>query len=243
MKQRILFCSNPWPFFVLPLLLFVVLLFFKWHDIEDDVANNTRTDLKSIGADWANVETTNRGRNVLITGTPPSEEAIAVAKQKAEQSYGVHRVDISSDVKPIEIPPIDPELNTIITGESVVLRGSLADQAAIDATVSQAEAAFGAENVINRLNIADNTSPLPNLDGFFLNLAGKSYSLETLTASLKGSSLTLKGTVNSDESRGILDTQMGNVLGLKVTNVLDVAAPLEFCNRKSGHSRRQLSTT
>jgi len=225
MKRCSLMCAGIWPFILLPLLLMVPLLFFKWHAIEKDVASNTEADLASIGANWAKVETNNRGRDVLITGTPPNQAAIDLVKEKAEKSYGVHTVDISSDVKPPVIIPDKPELNTIITGESVVLRGTLASQASIDKIITQAETAFGSGNIINKLRIGENTAALPNLDGFFLALTNKAYALETLTSSLIGNKLSLSGTVNSRESKTSLADQMAGSLRLAVTDNLTVAVP------------------
>ena len=225
MKRCSLMCAGIWPFILLPLLLMVPLLFFKWDAIEKDVASNTKADLAAIGAGWAKVETNNRGRDVLITGTPPNHEAIELVKEKAEQSYGVRTVDISSDAKPPVIIPDSPELNTIITGESVVLRGTLSSQTSIDEIVAQASNAFGAENISNKLKVGENTAALPDLNGFFLNLAGKSFSLETLTSSLKGNKLSLNGTVNSAESKAVLGDQMTRLLRLDVENNLIVGVP------------------
>ncbi len=225
MKRCSLFCAGPWPFIILPLLLLGPLLFFKWHAIEKDVALNAHNDLASIGSNWANIETTNRGRNVLLTGTPPSDAAIKTAKETVENSYGVHKVDISSDVAPLIIPPSNPELNAIVTGESVVLRGTLAHQMDIDSMVSKAEVAFGKDKVTNKLQIGDNTATLPKLEGFFASLVGKSFGLETLTASIKDNAITLSGTVNSEESNSIIATQIAASSKLDITNKLSVAAP------------------
>lgn len=225
MKRCSLYCAGPWPFIILPLLLLGPLLFFKWHAIEEDVARNAKADLSSIGSNWANIETTNRGRNVLLTGTPPNEAAIKTARETVENSYGVDEVEVSSDAIPAIIPPSSPELNAIITGESVVLRGTLANQENIDATVSKAKKAFGQNHVTNKLQIGDNTAALPKLDGFFLALVDKSFELETLKASLKGDSLTLAGTVNSEQSNSMLAAQMAKSVGLNITNNLTVPAP------------------
>jgi OOP family OmpA-OmpF porin len=221
MKRCSLFCAGAWPFIFLPLLLLLPLLFFKWHPIEEDVAQNARSQLSAAGAEWANVETTNRGRDILITGSPPSETAIEAVQQTASAGYGVNKVDVSSDVT----PAVAAELKTIITSKLAVLRGSIADQQSINALVSQAEKAFGAGNVTNKLEVDENASALPNLDGFFLSLTDKSFSLETMTASLVGNQLSLKGAVISDVANQMLTTQMAHRLGLEVTNLLTVALP------------------
>jgi len=183
MKKCSLFCAGWWPFLVLPLLLLVLLLFFRWHPIEQDVATNATSDLNAAGLEWAKVDTFNNGRDVLLTGTPPNEAAIAEAKKVALSAYGVNDVEVSSDVKVPAAPPSAPELNTLITGDSVVLRGTMKDQAAIDAVVEQANGVFGKDNVVNKLSVGDNVAETPPLIGFFKGLAGKSAGLETLTAS------------------------------------------------------------
>jgi OOP family OmpA-OmpF porin len=225
MKRCSLFCAGAWPFIFLPLLLLLPLLLFKWHSIEEGVALNARAELSAAGVEWANIETINRGRDVLITGTPPNIAAIELAKEKVMASYGVNWVEVSSDAIPILMPAVAPELKTIITGESVVLRGTLADQESINTIVSQAEQGFGAGNVANTLRVGENISALPNLDGFFLSLVGKSFDLYTLTATLRGNQLSLKGTINSREANTMLATQMANGLGLEVENSLTVATP------------------
>ncbi|MFT6407184.1 MAG: OOP family OmpA-OmpF porin [Arenicella sp.] len=227
----------------MPLLLLLPLLFFNWQPIEEDVADNAQAYLIAAGADWVKVETTNRGRDILITGIPPNDVAIEFAREKSIFSYGVNRVDVSLDIKPILTPPVAVVLNTIITGTEVALSGTLADQDSIDAIVAEIGSVFSVANVSIQLKIGLNTSALPNLEGFFANLSGKSFCLETLTASLRGNQLSLKGTVNSDESNSILVSQMIDQLGLKVSTSLTIATAsnkLKFCQERVNE---QLSIT
>jgi len=225
MNRCSFWCAGPWPFILLPLLLLLVALFFDWRNIETDVANNTRTDLASIGADWATVETQNRGRGVLITGTAPNEEAIAAVRQKAEQAYGVRAVEIIADVEPEAIPLKPATLEAIVNNDSVTLRGTLASQASINKVVTQAQNAFGAENVNNKLSLAENISELPNLQGFFLALTNKTSDLKSLTASLIGSKLKLVGNINSIDSNTALNAHVNRTLKLDVDNQLVVDSP------------------
>lgn len=222
MKRCSLFCAGVWPFILLPLLLLLPLLFFKWHAIEADVANNTREDLESIGANWANVETRDRGREVLITGTPPTKAAVEAVREKAEQSYGVNSVTISADVK---APIVPAELNANVTDQSIELNGTLTDQAAIDRVVAQANTAFGANNVVNKLQVGDSVAKLPNLLGYFKTLSNKTGELNTVKASLKGQNLLLEGSVLSSDAIKALDVKMAQELALNLDNKLRVVAP------------------
>ncbi len=219
MKRCSLFCAGIWPFILLPLLVLLPLLFFKWHPIEADVANNTRQDLDSIGQGWAKVETRNLGRDVLITGTPPNNAAVDAVRLKAEQSYGVNSVTISTDV---QAPLTAAELNASIAGSSIELSGKLANQSAIDRVVAQAKTAFGENNVTNKLQSGDSVAKLPNLLGYFKALSNKTNKLNTLTASLNGTELSLKGSVANAEAINLLDEKMSQELALNVDNQLRV---------------------
>lgn len=94
MKRCSLFCVGIWPFLFLPLLALLILLFFKWHAIEEVVANNVR-QATADSYPWLKVQTFNRGREVLLYGKAPQamqdtdiEQLIAQAKQ----AYGARSV-------------------------------------------------------------------------------------------------------------------------------------------------------
>ncbi len=225
MKKCALFCAGWWPFLVFPFLLLLPLLFFKWHPIEQDVAANASNDLSAAGMEWAKVDTFNRGRDVLLTGTPPNEAAIVTAKELAESAYGVNKVEVSADVRVPTAPPSAPELNTLITSGSVVLRGTLKDQASIEAVVQQAGKVFGENKVINKLSVGDNVAAIPSLTGFFQGLAGKSAGSDTLSAKLQGNSLTLSGEVPSLDIKSSIGRTMSQLFSGEVNNQLSIAAP------------------
>jgi len=223
MQRSSLFCAGWWPFLVLPLLLLLLVLFFKWHPIEEDVAKNATEKL--AGHEWAKVETFNRGREVLITGTPPDEQSIQQAYELAKSAYGVRSVEISSTVKVPNAPPSEPQIDAIMTGNSIVLNGVLDSQASINALVSQANVSFGRNNVVNNLSIGDNTAALPNLSGFFNGLVGKTEGQSSLTASLKKGMLTLTGEVENSGIKTAVGDQMRRLFGSAVDNRLTITAP------------------
>lgn len=225
MKRCSLFCAGWWPLLVFPLLLLVPLLFFKWHAIEQDVASNADADLDAAGVKWATIETFNRGREVLITGTPPNQASIDLAKETAQSAYGVRSVSIGGDVKVPEAPPIDPSLTASVNGNSIVLRGELKDQASIDAVVAQANASFGSENVVNELSIGNNVADTPNISGFFAGLLEEAAGLATLTATIENQSLTLSGDVPTAETGSKIATNMRKLFSGKISNQLKVVAP------------------
>jgi hypothetical protein len=79
MKQGSFFSAGWSPFIVFPLLLLLPLLLFKWHTIEEDVAHNAKSKLLSLGADWAEVEAYNLGRDVLLAALLELTEAASAA--------------------------------------------------------------------------------------------------------------------------------------------------------------------
>ena len=225
MNRCSFWCAGPWPFIVLPLLLLLVVLFFEWRDIESDVANNAKSDLALADADWATVETRSRGREVLITGTAPNEEAILLAKQTSEKSYGVNSVTVSANVQAPIIPLKPASLEAIVKLDSITLKGTVADQSTIDSLIAKAMKAFNEGDIENQLVLADNIAELPELSGFFSALTDKTSEAKALTASLIGTKLDLTGTINSAESNTALNAYMSQTLKLDVNNRLSVALP------------------
>lgn len=222
MKRSSLFCAGLWPFIVLPLLLLLVLLFFRWHPIEQTVAQNATNKLAEGGQDWAKVETFNRGREVLITGTPPDQQSIDRARELAKGAYGVRSVEISPSVLVPVAPPENPKFEAIATNSSVVLNGVLDSQDSVENLVAQAHTAYGAQNVVNNLSVGKNTNPLPDLSGFFKGLANSTGDSEKLTTKLEEGKLTLLGEVQSIGFKTAMGEQMKRFFGDNIDNQLTV---------------------
>jgi outer membrane protein OmpA-like peptidoglycan-associated protein len=221
MKQDSLFSAGWWPFIVFPLLLLLPLLFFKWHAIEEDVARNANSKLQALDVNWAEVETFNLGRDALLTGIAPSQKALTEAANTVLGAKGVRVVNIDA----IQIAPDAAKLTTIVTGEAIVLRGTVASQESIDALVTQAAASFGKENVLNELSVGTNTAALPALDGLFsvLRIDGN---LGTLTTDIQNEAMTLSGEVVGDDIKVSLNRRLRKIFG-SFNNQLTVAKPVE----------------
>ena len=222
MKHCSLFCAGWWPFILLPLLLLAVVLFFEHRPIENRVAENTRASLKAIGADWAEVETHNRGRDVLISGSPQSLDQVDTAHDKALAAAGVRVVEMSSDVATPIVPPSDPTLNAVINNGKIQLNGVLADQAAIDAVVAQAQNTYGVSNVINKLRIRENTGQLANISGLFGALKGQAPSM---TMNLVGQSMTVTGEMPDSPAKVATLSAVKNAFSGTVVDRLTIAPP------------------
>ena len=227
MKHCSLFCAGWWPFLLLPLLLLAIVLFFEQRSIETHVAENTRASLSAIDADWAEVETHNRGRDVLISGSPPNLAAVDTALEKARETDGVRVVQLSSDVSTPEVtapiaPADDPILNASVYDGKVELRGVLANQAALDAVVTQASNTFGTNNVINRLEVGDNTADLANITGLFGALKGKA---SAVTMNLTGQSMTITGEMPNSPTKVNTLSALKSAFSGTVVDRLTIAPP------------------
>ena len=196
MKQCSFLCVGGWwPLILLPILFMIPLLFFKWEAIENDVASNTVQALSSNNIEWADVETMNRGRHVLITGTPPNTESIDVARQVAENTEGVDEVTVSADV----VPPATPaELTLEVVNDKVILTGVLASQEEINRTLANAITQFGANNVENRLEIGNNVANLQPLSSLYRLINDNASKDKGFTANVTGNQIILNGEVATD---------------------------------------------
>jgi len=220
MKRHVFLCAGWWPFIFLPLLLLLPLLFFQWHSIEKDIATNAHAKLQAAGLNWADVETFNLGRSVLVTGTAPSQADAVRAVEIAEQAEGVRNARFHTAQNNIAAPSA-PRLKVSNTGGSMVLNGTVADQTTIDSLVAQATAQSGAEKVVNNIEIGQNTGALPELDVLFESLSGQ----PGVTASILDNELSLRGEVPSDKIKASLGTQLGTLFPGVLNNRLTVAAP------------------
>lgn len=248
MKRCSLFCVGWWPFLLLPLLLLFLVLLFQWRSIERDVAGYAGLALDDNRMSWASVSTHNRGRDVLISGTAPSEEAVQQALQLARQAKGVNRADFDGTIAapaPVQQaavapektaePPVSqatptpepvelsaPELAISFQDGKVVLQGAVADQTETDTLVNDAAAVYGADNVINQLTIAENTDDLPFLFGLF-NVAKNLDDGDQIAVS--GDKLTLTGDVGGLGIKKRIGSQLALFFSGEVDNQLNIALP------------------
>ncbi len=67
--------------------------FWNGASLDTKLAEGVSTNLASVGADWAKVSFD--GRDAVLAGEGPSDEALAAASQSVSGTYGVRRVDSS----------------------------------------------------------------------------------------------------------------------------------------------------
>jgi len=205
------------------LVMLAITLFFKWHAIEKDVAENSRQSLAAADIEWATLETFNNGREVTITGTPPSKDEATLALNIVRQSKGVD--EASFEYNEIVIEPKSPAyLNAIVTRNSMVLRGTLENQNAIDQLLSQAKAVFGNDNVVNKMSIGKNVAPLAKQNGLFDAMKDKGNSAP-FSASFLNDELTINGQVINSKQKIRVEEQIAVTVESDIVNNLTVVIP------------------
>lgn len=220
------FCAGIWPFLLIPLLLLLPLLYFCWHPIEQLVAKNVSDTLNDTHS-WANTETYNRGREVLLSGDAPNQSAVDDAIAMARQADGARSVTFVGDVLEAAAPaPVSlaaPSMNAALSDGKLVLSGTVDSQATINTLLAQANTQFGADNVINNLQIGDNIAGLTGFGaGTFGALTGL---LGDGQLSLQDNSLTLSGEVRSLETKSKLGDIASLAFGGNFNNELSIVAP------------------
>ena len=200
----------------------------EWRKIESDVNNTVAFNLKENGIDWAKVDTNDRGRDVLLSGSAPSEEAkstaIRIAEELSQDKRGnaVARIvewqgDIVEPV--IELQP--GKLSFTAVDNKITLNGVVANEDQKAALVDAANRTYGASNVIDRLSIGENILPIEQIGSLVSDFGLPDG---TLRVSLE-KGLKITGEVDSEGRKLSIGENLQNALGsdYSVKNLLSVA--------------------
>ncbi len=142
-----------WALFGL-LALYSLLLVSRCSPIEQDLHARTSEALNEKGLAWASPTLEKRGRDVMLTGEAPSEEARELAINTAANVYGVRVVDHDITLKQYSTPVFG--LNS--KDGKTTLSGSFPEQGLIDQTLRTASDNFGADNVVNEMTVSKDVS-------------------------------------------------------------------------------------
>ena len=223
MKRNSPFYAGVWPFFVVPALLLLIVLFFQWHSIEQNIADAAAATLKEKHG-WAKIETFNRGRNILLVGDARSESSRDEALNIVSQVEGVRSVEFGGSIVPH--PKSDPELKIEFLSNQTILSGSLGSQQQIDEIVATATRKYTGSKVVNQLTIGARNEPITP---WSLIISASDKLADGGSISIVGDALSLKGIVESTQHRERIESQLRKEFAGTLVNHIVVVPPKLTC--------------
>ena len=187
--------------FLALVLVWVVMLWFKWDAIEEDIASRVGRALKDEGFHWAEVVTADRGRNVQLSGVVREESQIQKARDIAERVYGVRLVDSSL----VDFRPYKPAtLSFAVRDAGAVLSGKLQHQEHVDSLVKMVESIYG--GTVDNQTMIDSDIGEPGWFRSIGNILGALKQVEDLAFGIENQSLKLSGLVRTNGTyKAVLD--------------------------------------
>lgn len=216
-----------WPGVITTVFLTALAIWFRWERIEDDLAFRSQERI-SLENSWANVELD--GRDLILKGMAPSEEAQQAANLLAAGTRGVRTVDDMTTLLPVASPFV---FRAIKEGEGITLVGNVP---------------FGPVRVqlltlIERANpgirIRDNLTPARGEHDGFVALAGFALSqicdLATGEVSLSGREYSIRGLpVNSETYERLNAGISGALPGGGTLSVVEISRPPTIVHEDKG---------
>jgi len=218
-----LFCAGWWPFLLLPLLLLLAFGLFQWRSVEEDIISNSQQTINQQNQTWAQPETYNRGRDLLVTGAAPSQQARDSLEQDLLSTKGVRVVEFLDGIAepaPVVATPLrNPSVSIDWVDDMVVLQGEIGSQDTIDSIVANANATYGSQRVINQLRLSDDVGEMAVSANTLNPTAGLSNGAQM---SINSGELTLSGEVESEEIKSQIGERVTQAFSGNVINNLTV---------------------
>ena len=207
--------SSWWKWALLSLLaLYALLLVSRCSPIEQDLHARTTDALNEKGLNWAKPTLEKRGRDVMLSGEAPSEEAREQAINTAANVYGVRVVDNDITLKQYDTPVFGLLNND--EGKTV-LTGSFPKQDLIDQAVRAASDNFGADNVINEMTVSEDVSS-PSWLPAALAVMPAIVVMKDADLDINNDNASLNGTFHTDEEKQSLTELASTGFGDKFTD-------------------------
>lgn len=184
---------------ILGLLAIILLAYFciktKSPTIESDLVTRSNTALVSENILWTNVSI--NGRELLLTGTAPTETLRLQAGDIVKNIRGINSVDNQLIVESIvAIEPTGYNLVINYDGVNVVLEGYVPDEATRNDIVKTTKARVGSSNVIDKLTI-EAGAPSGWSDSIKQVVIDQLKNYTSMTASFHNTKLSISGYVAS----------------------------------------------
>ena len=208
-------------------MLFVT-LFFTWHPIETTIQNNANQLLakldESKNLEWAKVESFNRGRNVLLTGTAPDKESVDMVKQIVLSSEGTNSVTFVGSIYTPDLAQLIINFNN----KQILLTGTVNGQDAIDDIVLAATTSFKPRKIINNLTVFGRVDNLPITPSLISSIADLESDAQVTIQSNK---VILFGKIENDDRLLRLFNNLKSVYKGNIDNQLSALEPALQCLR------------
>ena len=214
-KHHSFFCAGLWPFIVLPLLLASIVIFFNWEKIEYNVALNAQQKLNDDYS-WSTVENFNRGRDILLTGTAPSQSEVEGALTAARTAPGVRSTHFVGQISPVLLPA---QISIQFEGNDVVLSGHVNNNSTKKSIIDDARVKLGQRSVIDQLQVSSDYGSAPDISGL---LATASLLGDGAQLSMDGDKLTVQGKVRNIDQKNSLAARFASAFSGSVENNLTV---------------------
>ena len=233
MNNNKFLCVGLFPILAATLLLLAVTYYFEARDIEKRVKVSASEALQDNAYDWASIETHNRGRQVLVTGSPPNQENLDQALSLVDDAWGVYSVTHNGEI--LAAPElVDPTVGVSIAEETVRLSGTVASEAQSEALAVKAKQTFPGFKIVNNISVGENIKNLPGLG--FMNGLRVFEEPTKIDAMLNGSDLKLSGYVPSKTSLDSTLTGLRDNFNGRVESNLKVNR--SFCDTVVSNAQR-----
>ncbi len=224
MERNKFLCVGWLPILLCSLLLLLITASMKARIVENKVKESAINALSDEQLSWAEVETYNMGRQVIISGAAPSNDEIEQALTVVRQAPGV--LNASHNGEAIAPTPLEaPTLKISMADQSVELAGTLSSQNNIDLVMDRARRTFSNINIKNSMKVGKNIAPLSNAD-FISALTLNGDAPSQITVELDKQNLTLKGAVVKNSIREQIESRLSKTFNGNIINSLTVSPKL-----------------
>lgn len=212
-----------WPFLIFPLVILLVVLFFSWRSIETTVNANALQSLEKNDLTWAQVDTYDRGRELMLSGVAPSQAEKDRAMDIARDARGVRSVTWIGSVN--QNPAENPSAHTDIDApSSSLLISKQAGQMAIFGSAGtdidvDLEMEIDSSNYVFDADLAS----VPSLNKLIAYLETVEQDLDI---GIEDDLLTLQGVTDALGKRKLIERDIRLLFDGDVANEIGVELPL-----------------
>ena len=191
----------------------LIVLFFSWQKIERKVVLNTQQSLGQQYA-WSKVENFNRGRDVLLTGTAPNQEAADQAVAVAESTPGVRSVQFVGELAPVLKPA---RISIQFKDGNIIFGGIVNNTSSRKSIIDNARVQFKKRPVLDKIQTGSDIASAPDISSL---LAAASLLKDGAEVLIDGDKLNVQAEVNSEIQAKNLNTRFARAfLGSFESNI------------------------